>query len=55
MRTLEFKQSSYPEEGYEIAGRVTFWGGLGGALLLVREVLQRDDASAGDEGGGGDD
>lgn len=38
-----------------VAGVVRFWGGLGGTLLLARDLPLRDDAPSGDESGGGED
>lgn len=51
MRTLEFQQSETCEPGYEVAGRVWWHEGMGGAWVLVREVLLRDDAPSGEESG----
>lgn len=50
-RVLEFRQSPSPEPGYEVAGRVWWNEGMGGAYVLVREVLIRDDAPCGIESG----
>ena len=56
MRVLEFKQSESPDPDYRVIGMVRFWGGLGGAYVLVREVdAAQDEMAGGDESGGNED